>query len=527
MPEQSSHTNELIDATHKLECFTAKLIDKPSTINLIREFFRPKKQKQTETLSQAVDTIQSQRLLVQHLQNGSPSDREIAKRIKKAVQEYNETISNTNRKSKKRSQSPLRPIQFPQSFDALLNLDPLPTKYAFSSDPTLSKQSPDNRKVIDLFHMKVLSSLESKGYASNCEARMQVIQAPIFKSIGDNSSQCTLRQTVTLYSGQTFIVTGTVILDATTGKIDRLIPSSINLQPISMQSGVPDPRQRAGWALSEQLIPECPQRMDLLTHTLKLFQYKQQISQILQDKDRIDQTKQFFKLKKQAFDTHSIELVALHKELAYSILHSSSEIEIVEEYFNTFEINNSFEALSTMYSTLRDHYLVNPHRLLHEAILKRNAGSFNHTDPLVRYQTVDTFLNDILQETSREISIQQEHCTNASKQVEWSFIKYMGEHIGKAAKQIILQYLSEDLIFTPPSLNLFERQLQIATCLQVIDFAQELTHPITSHTNAYQLMKKTLETDIALFQNKLDHHPAIIIVDELEMYYKTPCRRGD
>lgn len=508
MGEESSKA-ELQEAIRKLEAFseqtsresTASPVSK--TISLMRTLLGHDKTNNLQVL-EAVEVINRSRLHLLKFKQGGAEEQKFADAATQAITAYNESCKMLSNKYQLPNIDMLRSSTIRYEYPP--NLSRQISKKTISASIDMPKQ------FAELFQMKVLALLERYGIASNPEARIHVKQSPIHTSMEVDSSLCTLSQTFSLFPGQTIVVKGDSAFDSQHQTISRLFPETFSISLESTQTGFPHPSQRAGWTLGSQLLPESPQRIDLLTHAVTIFQERRQVIEELLPQGRlIDHAKRLLRLKRKAFEANCQEFLDLHKELYLAILGAGlEEVEIsaarneVEEFFCQLQSHPvPFDYLLEINQQIRDRYISKPHHELLEAVLKGRTNDFGGRDPELRYRAVQKVFESALMQ--------------ARSEGKCGFMPCMGKVLGGAAKQIILQYLSEDLVYSPPVLTLFERMVQEAAYTQIKDFLEELSTSlgIDKEQQVYLMMKDQLKRDIALFRDQVD----LIISDELSEYF--------
>lgn len=494
---------------------------------------------------QAVEVVNRERMLIQRLKKGSPAEQRLADSFTKAIDAYNacrehhdhlvptvkakglgklfSNVADTSRALPKIDLPQQLTVQylFPSANAAKAPSVPLEGRRIISTSVCLPKQS------AELFQMKVLALLERYGIAASHEIRTLVKQTPIQTELETNRSICTLTQTLTLFPGQTVVVMGTSALDPKTQTISNLFPDSFSVSLESTQTGFPHPSQRTGWALGNQLLPEYPQRIDLLVLTASVFQRrKAAIPGLLPNGVSVGKAKKLIKLKRQAFAEHQSELLELHARLIRIIMQAApshlikSESEtIVARFFQALHSSaHPYERLLEINQTVRDLFIARPHQELLDAVLKGKEGGFGNNDAGSRYRAAEQFLTHSLENVLKEVAHQCKQAEEPLERLKWEYICLLGMILGQASKNIILQYLSEDLDFAPTTLSLFECKVQAAAYRHVVDFLDELSMPLEEDSVAdmYQLLIRELNADIALFSN--EGRPAITI--ELADYFQ-------
>lgn len=530
MLERLTAASLLQTAIDKLRAFASKLAKKESrsfaskTIASMRSFLNLD-DRMDEGVHNAVAVIQRQRLLIQKLQNGTPADQKLAEAANQAVGAYNEWCkkkqNSTRHKvkyffNKEGDSSLLSKIELPQSWIVRRHFPaknpPLATKYAFSS----STPSLLNPQITELFQMKALALLEHYNIASNVQARNQVKKTPIITLKEEGNSRYILQQIFSIFPGQTITISGAAVLNGNSITNHQLLPETFSIFLESVQTGFPHPLQRTGWALGHSLIPERPYRLDLLKNLSEFFNKKNFLITALQpDGEWTIATKRLLKLKKTLFIKHREELLTLHRKFSHILLQAALEgssvgsidesisreqKEILNLFYDDLQTKpHALEELAQVHQTLRDYYFTKPHEKLLEGIFNEKNNGFSDYTPSMRYEAIKTLLNESLLEIHQEVGNLKQRSSNSTDQLKWQYIECLGWHLGEAGNLIILQYLSEDFIFSPAILTPFANKLQVAAYQQVSDFFYELTLQTENIDHVYKLIKDELNTDIKLF----------------------------
>lgn len=316
---------------------------------------------------------------------------------------------------------------------------------------------------------------------------------------------------------------GNTELDPTTKTICKLFPETFSISLESSQTGFPHASQRAGWSLANELLPNFPQRIDMLP-TLGTFYgaKKQAATDLLPQGCRLAVAKQLLKLKRHAFNTHKNQLIALHRQLAHAIVKACYETSnavaaTIDAFFDDLSCQASpYDALAATSHQVQELFISTPcHTLLH-AILKEEDYGPTRTS----YECAQATLAKALNSALAQMANRQKNAASISERRNWDFITLMGKIFGHSAQAIMLQYLSEDLVFAPPTLTAFEQRVQTAAYRHVEDFLHELYADTASEakrdtTSIYESMKAQIEWDIALFSQGHDH----AAVAELAAYF--------
>ena len=556
-------TDQLREAIRKLEAYSLKA-DKAAgassvakTMALVRSKFStnfnfsPKKPHShqrhppgKDEVLRAVELVNSKRLFIETLKKGNPTEQELAESFTKSIAAYNASCDKRIQScigsngiarffsldTKDAKEVPPK-IALPQKItvqhhypeECATRISHASTENTFASVP-MSKQS------AELFHMKALSLLERYGIATNPEARDLVKHSPIHASIADDDTTCTLKQTLNLFPGQTVVVMGRSALDPKTLSISSLFPETFCLTLKSTQTGFPHPSQRTGWALTHQLLPDSPQRVDLLHMVATLFSRKgQAVANLLPQSSLLKKAKTLRTYKGLCFQQHREELLNMHKTLAQSIvqaapatLHPKDAEQTITKFFDALRSHpNPFEWLTETYHLLRECFIVKPHQTLLEAILRGKSTDLGSKFPLTRYHEAKRVLDQAFDAAVNEITQHTGSAKLTNEKIKFAFIHCMGTLLGHASKAIILQYLSEDLVYPPPSLTPFENAVQAAAYTHLYDFLNELEMtlgPDYAHSQQaiFEILKKEISTDIRLFQN----NEPLVITQELSSYFQ-------
>jgi hypothetical protein len=554
-PFSANSTSKLNEAMRKLEDYSQKqsqLEEIPSvskTMGLVRSILagsfntRLKKHdhqllppNKNEVLT-AIEFINRNRLFIEKLKEGTPAEQELAERYTKTIDNYNENcdkrIQGCIADRSRLANFFLKDKQKEQVLPKIAMIKKVTVQHQAqenSTSKTLSNLALDpevkmclSKQLAELFHMKTISLLERRGIASNPEARPFIKNSPIYTTVEKNTSICTLTQTLSLFPGQTIVIKGNSTLDPKTQTISRLLPESFSLK--LTQIGFPHPTQRAGWTVASQLLPEAPQRIDLLEKTAELFQRKNQAVAELQQENLLTHAKTLLSLKKKAFQENAEEFIGMHEILATAILQASSADPKVYDTVNRFYHSlrnhpNPFDAIAETSQTIRECFMNKPHQMLLDAIIKGKSTDLGSDIPESRYVAAKIILDKAIDSAAHEFFTGRSEIENAEEQIISDYIRCIGTIFGKAAKPIFLKYLSEDLIFEPPSLTAFESKVLDAAYLHLKDFLDELSITLgddqaENQRMAYHLLKKQISSDIALFKG--ESLPAIS--GELENYF--------
>lgn len=346
--------------------------------------------------------------------------------------------------------------------------------------------SPIPRQSAEMFQMKAISLLERYGIATNPEAREKVRHTPIETRIAESSGAiCTLKQTISLFPGQTIVVMGHSALDPKTQLIDRIFPETFSISLESTQTGYPHPSQRCGWSLANELLPEFF-RKDLMPNwDPAVFNAKQEIRVRLQPHgDLISRAKRLLRIKRKVVTAHQDEFVELHRQLAVAIASQAGiHDERIDAWFNFLKGSQfAYDQLVEANELCSELMIAKPFKHLQEAIVKDKETSLLGEGPQNRRNAAQKVLDEALSQAIGQIG--SDH--TGTEKLKWDFVQCMGAILGRASQSILLQYLSDDLDIENVPLNPLSKRLQQAAYAHVKDFIEELlTFPEVADEKIY------------------------------------------
>lgn len=465
---------------------------KSTPLKLMLKLIKPQKSKtprHTHVISKGssiatVETINKMRFEILRLRGGNDEEQALADSLTKKIETYNANC-------KKSQQLPL--IELPEQKKVEYHYPQLPKNLnaKHSAIPFAHSSIAVSKQNAELFQMKALALLEKFGIATNPEARGVVKSTPI-TAVSTGQATCTLVQTFHLFPGQTIVVKGNSELDTTSQAIKSLVPETFSisiLQDLDL-TGFPAPLQRAGWTLGGALIPKFLQRKDLLKEVDGLIKGQQELTERLTPHGNlICYAKKILKAKVEIFKKHQGELIELHRKLMHALISAADRSDlqlVVDAYFNDLMINpKGFDQLTDTYCKIKDLFISSPQQKLIEAIIAGKTTNLGSNEAEVRFSAAKEFL-------SKEIE-------RAKASVESQFVQSLGELIGKGAASITLQYLSEDLVYAPPSLNKFEKKLQEISITHLQDYLEDFRSQTTVKDPYFQIQSQ-LTADINVFE---------------------------
>ncbi len=544
-PTSSDSTTKLHEAIRKLEAYSLQEMEPlavssvSKTMSLVRSILvkhfdlNPKehhhKHPSTDNneILMAIELINRNRLFIEKLKDGTPAEQELAEKFTKTINSYNDScdkriqrcVSGRERlvhffSNDKLKNQHLPKIALPKKVTVQCHYPENPASafmHKINSKTTLP--IPLSRQAAELFHMKAITLLESfYGTASNSEERASIKNSPIHVDVEENATVCTLTQKLSLFPGQTIIVKGNSALNPITRAVSQLFPDSFCMS--LEQASFPHPIQRAGWTVASQLLPDFPQRIDLLNEAADLFRRRDAIATelTLKKSSVISHAKKLLSLKKNAFNINGKELIDLQNTLAHTILDAASADpaahKTVEEFYNTLCSHpRPLDVLTEVSEAIRERFMSQPHQILLNSIIKGKTTDLGSALPEVRYATAKAILQQSIDDALRVICLENAEGKLPEDLIKWDYIACMGKVLGKASIQIFLQYLSEDLMYHPPNLTSFEYKVQTAAYSHLKDFLNELTLPLNidpAHNleSFYRLTKEQIVSDIGIFRNE-------------------------
>lgn len=502
-----------------------------------REKLKHQKIQVQKTVQGAIDTIKRNHLIIDNLHAGTSEEKQLASSTLEVIKLYNSSLKKQGKSSQHNwfqrflniHQEPEinkkiadHPIELPKPI-----ITPSKNNVEASSNPTSFTHNPLNTQEADIIRMKANTLLRQHGikFNSPADAFSTVKCAPIQTSLNSQSQLSTLCLTLDVLPGTTIRVLGSFKRDPKAWSAP--ISDSFKLSISSMHNGYPYPSQYTGWALADSLIPIYPHRLDQMPLFKPLYEKKARASSGLQPNGQLlNQAKQLLQLRQEAAAVYEQPLLLLHKQLFNSLI-SSAENEndeahlIIESYFECLSVGETpLKKLNETFETINALFLINPHTSLLRSWSER-------TNPIL----FSTESYDVL-ECARSILKSEMQAAllfkHPVKEIS-DFIQLIGNTIGQAAQNIILQHWSEALTCTPPMLNDFEQKIQAAAFNQLQDFLEELNWDL-ENTSRFscefigERLQQQIKADIALFEALSFEHldtTSTELVYELEDYFNS------
>ncbi|MGA8164047.1 MAG: hypothetical protein WB791_03360 [Waddliaceae bacterium] len=493
----------------------------------------------------AIDDVKRYHPLIRKKNNAE--EKRLIRRLNETIGRYNQMMENFGGscsnwhkrlfcfliKKSRLSLTETEKIQLPStkiSQKASAKLKPMPKRIAALIGQNNLPHTITNR-VVDAFRMKAISLMQNHGlpFSSIAEALNFVQESPIYTTISRDakkgnvsaSSVISLQQTITPFPGETIILRGAFRRNPQALSPITPIPESFELSRSSVQTGFPYPSQYSGWALSDVLIPSHPHRLDQLEQLPLLLKKKYDIAQKFMGRDRLlDKAQKLLANKKNAVEENQKSFLSLHKKLCFAMISSAPKDVLVEDignlvlaFFDWLEKQPSpLTTLSEVYHEINRKFIIEPYQALQNIWIQQSSRDLLSDNSSRSYFAA----RQILQRKREQSRHQLENATTQPSDVV-AFQAAFGKIVGGSCQQIILQYMSELMEFSPPELSPFEKKILSATFYQLEGFFEELEEEDLSQ-QALATIEQYLKRDIDLFQSQTMQHPIVL---ELENYYQS------
>jgi hypothetical protein len=186
----------------------------------------------------------------------------------------------------------------------------------------------------------------------------------------------------------------------------------------------------------------------------------------------------------------------------------ADKIAVIDTYFDGLQRDHAlYDRLSDTYQMINDYFIAKPHRKLIEKIIKGKSTPLGTGLPAERLGAVEALFDAAQAEAGEEFVQQILSCVSDEMKRALEFVRCLGEVIGSASRGIILQYLSEDLIYAPPPLTPFQAAVQDSAYNHIGGFLSELLEDGTiwqrgSCQTVVEHMRKEILEDIALIKSE-------------------------
>lgn len=372
----------------------------------------------------------------------------------------------------------------------------------------------------DAFRMKAISLIKKKGivFSSIESALRNIREAPIYisKSMEQETvSIVTLNQMLTPFPGETIILSGSFKRSSRGMMPTTPISNSFELAASNNHTGHPFPSQHNGWALPDLLIPSNLHRIAEIPLLEELLKKKKIIKEALHNQKPLKKhALALINLKRHAAEENLDTFIKLHEKLfctlvsaAPSYLIQTDATTVVLNFFEFIKKQSSpYELLSKCWREFNTRYLWPPYRQLHQSWIEQTEPDLFSSDSKKALNAAKKILNETTQEDVESFPPEAEQ-----------FFSCMRGVISIPCRNIFLQYFSEQIEFSPPKLNNFEKTLQSLSLTQLQNHISEIESDLPCHP--FEKIKCSLTEETELLNRQGQYHP---LVEKLENYYTIP-----
>jgi hypothetical protein len=416
--------------------------------------------------------------------------------------------------------------------------------YKVSSFAFPAHLSPTQQEV-DAFRMKAITTIRNYGFPSTSlsEALKAMREAPVQGTTNNCSTDSTIvtfRQTLEPFPGETIVLEGSFNRNAHNAVSSVPIPDSFKLYSKSSQTGFPHPLQHNGWGLSDKILPPCPDALERLPLYRVLFEQKRKIAMsLLPHGWRLPHAKLLMEIKLNVFETHKTELLALHQRLAQSLANAAGVEknnpiqDIIRNLFKHLKDEpNAIERLSHAYQCIAEVYCSRPsEQLQHQWLEMKTSDTWQSMEPQHRLESATHLLQNALTQSIQ--TLREGDLAYFSAPVA-DYILAMGDLIGDAARELILQYMSEKMGYEPEALTTFAQKIQANAFKQLMSFLvdMEFDRELSDEERRIRVRDRliqALESDIACFEDVVplrSGRSVSSLARELQGYYDNRTRRN-
>ncbi|GAB4231823.1 MAG: hypothetical protein Tsb0021_10400 [Chlamydiales bacterium] len=394
-----------------------------------------------------------------------------------------------------------------------------------------------SKQETDIFRMKTISLANSSEIPLSLRESLHEMlwNTPIESMEGKESqnsgiSTVTAVQTLHPFPGEIIKVYGAFQRDRSS-RVPS-VPKSFKVISAARQTGFPDPKQYTGFTFDHALIPEFPNRLDLIPHFQALLEKKQELAAELLPLGKynkpaknylIHHKELFFKQQGELFFHLENLMTAIITHHPYIDESSEQDILIVKSYYEDLENDfYAFENMINTHRTINKLFISEPYHRLHHSWLEEGHELLIEKEEKKRYLACLALFETHQQKLVEKIHQQIDQTENKREKITLEYILTLGKVIGKASSKIVLQYLSEKILFAPPLLNEFERKVQICTYQQLITFIKSFdvqVDEIDDLTHVLQLLQN--EKEIFEGEETPLEEESLQVVNELESYFNT------
>jgi len=572
LPSEEESLAKSLSNTLNRTIYLARCFIKTTFSSKSRERHERRKEQVKTDVLRAIEVVKSNYLLIQKLKKGTPEQQKLAATAMEAVQRYNTTLAEARRlpptwttrisryvyESCGLSNDPVlevHPIDMPQpasvhveyskdkkTLKVSQKLETVPSSQKIANlvqrQQETNSEEPISINEADAFRAKAVSLLHNHGirFTSASEEFTSIRTTPIQASLQTQENQdkarksrLLLKQIISPFPGEVIEFKGEFqrIDDA----VSRSVPvsESFKISSKAHQTGFPHPSQHHGWALSDLLIPPCPQRFDLLDDFYLIYQEKQRIAQALLPEGELNRkAKDLLKDKKQVFEDNRVEMLKKHQTLALTILraapsdvHESKAEDVITAFFEHVKsIPQSYDYLSEVQEIVLTNFVTRPFERLKDEWLELKNPKFFQENFKERQKAALDLLSHEMLCAEKDLQEQKKRFDALSTEVAFNYILLMGRLLALPVKCMIAQHMSETIGFTPPMFGEYELKMQASLYYQLKSFHEEFK----AEKVTLEMMRERLDTDIKIFGiesfENLDER-LTLLVDELEVYFNS------
>lgn len=480
---------------------------------------------------EAIDEVKRNYLLIEAMRSGSESERSLAHETLETVSRYNKMLkTNENLPISWRGRLtqfmfrcigvhseplPVHTIDLPYGIPGA-HLEDIGAS-SLQARVGQPEQEPTLKQEMDVIRMKANTLLRDHGICETPEALKLLQKAAIQTNFDPSAHTSTVSLTLNMFPGMTVRVVGSFLRHDNRSNPITPIQNSFQLSLSAPNLGFPHP-SHTGWALPAVLVPIYPQRMHELPHFGVLYQGKQEIMRdLLPGGKYFHRATQLLEQRKSVFSQDVSELLRMHQELANifvekSVSASRQHRKLIVDSFFAFlgQQEDPIGVLAKTYQIINDAVILDPHVKLQEAWVGHQVPELYQQD--LAYSTAKQLLSEAGTSGIEAMGhlIQEESAR--------AFATEMAKLLGPEYQEIVLQYWSETLRCLPPVLSPFAQKLQITALLQLKQLIDELTDE--SFHVSLDSVKHHLSAEIALFESGAIDPSLVLIVQELEHYYR-------
>ena len=366
---------------------------------------------------------------------------------------------------------------------------------------------------IELFHAKAHTLLKQEELSLSVihEALKSLRGTPIETTLAANSI-ISLKQTISPFPGEEIELQGGFSRSA---GISIPVKDKFHISSKAWQTGFPHPIQYIGIAFSEKLLPSYLLRPYLAPNVEKFLNKKREIAKKLLPIGSLNlKAKALLKVRKKVFSAHQSELIELQKKYL-KVLFESAKMPLAA-LFDLFEVfehkENFFEEFSRLHAEASEQFITFPILALEQEWLLDSAKIAANFDQIHA------------QEVSRRKLELEQQIQNATSDEEQKLLTYQltfGALLSAASLQIAKLIFSEQMSFSAPELNDFQKKILASLFNQAEAFHQELEtmqpEDAAIEQKLYQSITKLLTNEIALFSSACC---PTFLASELIHYYK-------